>query len=224
MDIPQQSQQQELTHREMYRRSQDDCMVYNPTDRKFIIEWEPGLRFEVPDCNTDIGWGRGMREVKRYLAEWYCRHMKDQLINELGTKKAEELLSNRPKGEDFVTKWHENVWLGTQVPRTDNEQLMSEIYPQLFLGVTREFGADLPQEEVIPVDGKTQAERIMEEVGNRRYTPQVAQEKPQEEPVMTQTAIEKTPEELLREQRVANMARAREAKMNKKDLEVEVTA
>lgn len=167
-----QTPNQELIHREMYRRSQDDVMVGNPTDKDFFIEWD-GYRFEVPAATKDLGWGQGKREVKRYLAEWYCRHMKDELINQMGEEKTADLLSGRPKGEGFVTKWHENEWLKPQIPRTDDKKLIEEIYPSLFLGVTREFGNDQPQVEFVNPDGRTQDEKIMEEISNKKYMAEV---------------------------------------------------
>lgn len=160
---------QELVHRELYRKSQDDCMVYNPTDEDFTIEWEPGLRFLVPNRNKDIGWGNGRREVKRYLAEWYCRHMKDHMINKIGKERTEELLAQRPKGEAFVTKWHENTWLGPQIPRTDDPELTKEIYQTLFLGVTHEFGLDTTKTVADGTEYKSAEEKIMETIANKRY-------------------------------------------------------
>ena len=112
----------EATKREMYRLSQDDCMIYNPTDKDFVIEWEEH-RFVVPNKNKDLGWGKGKREVKRYLAIWYCKHMKDQIINEMGTKKGEELIAQRHKEgkEEFFTS------VDAVVNKTDQDKYSSKI-------------------------------------------------------------------------------------------------
>lgn len=169
--IVQDSPAQEAVKREMYRESQDDCMIYNPTENDFYIDWEE-YHHLVPNKNRDIGWGNGKREVKRFLADWYCRHMKDQIINELGDKEAQRLLQKRSfegKEEytDFFVKSNE---VYSKVPRTDDRKLMSELYPTLFLGVVREFGLDLPEQATSEaMDDKSTEEKVMEQLKKLKY-------------------------------------------------------
>lgn len=169
--IVQDTPAQEATKREMYRISQDDCMVYNPTEEDFYIEWD-NYRHLVPSKTKDIGWGLGKRECKRYLAQWYCRHMKDKLINELGEKKAEEMLAKRFKEgkEEYTDFYVKSNEIYAKVPRTDDPKLMAEVYPTLFLGVIREFGLDIPEENRgAGFDEKTSEEKIMEQLSKLKY-------------------------------------------------------
>lgn len=160
----------EAVKREMYRVSQDDCMIYNPTDEDFIIQWEE-FKFPVPNQNKDIGWGKGKREVKRYLARWYCTHMKDQLINDLGEKKANEIIAQRRKEgkEEFTDKYVENRQVWDKIPKTDDPTLIENYMPQLFLGVVREFGGEVPDEILATLDTRTNEERVMEELQKKKY-------------------------------------------------------
>lgn len=167
---------QEAVHREMYRLSQDDCMIFNPTDTDFYIEWE-GYRHLVPNKYKDIGFGKGQREVKRYLAIWYCNHMKDQLINERGAKEAQELIERRrTQGkEDFRDKYVENKEIWDKVAKTNDPNLLGEIMPGLFLGVTREFGDDFEIESNTP-ETKSTAEKILDELAVKKYVPSAPRE------------------------------------------------
>lgn len=183
---------QEATKREMYRVSQDDCMIFNPTDEDFYIEWE-GFRHLVPNQNSDIGWGKGKREVKRYLADWYCRHMKDKLINEMGDKQAQEMLTKRAKEgkESYTDKYIENNEIWAKVPRTNDPKLMAQIYPTLFLGTVREFGFDdASNPEINQFDDRTEEEKVMEQLKKMRYTADVAVG-PVEAPVVEEPKVSK---------------------------------
>lgn len=161
----------EAVKREMYRVSQDDCMVFNPTDEDFIIEWEE-WKIPVPNQNKDIGWGKGKREVKRYLADWYCRHMKNLLINKMGEKEAIEMLQKRANEgkETYTDKYVENNEIWNKVPRTNDPKLMGQIYPTLFLGVVREFGNEYNTGDEMPAyDDRTPEEKVMEQLATVKY-------------------------------------------------------
>lgn len=169
--IQAQTPEQEAVHREMARVAQDDCMIFNPTDTDFYIEWD-GYKHLVPNKYKDIGFGNGQREVKRYMAIWYCNHMKDQLINERGEKEANELIhKRRGQGkEEFRDKYVENKEVWDKVSKTNDPQLLAEIMPGLFLGVTREFGTDLPTvSEGQKIDTETAAEKMIKELSTKRY-------------------------------------------------------
>lgn len=178
--IDQANPAQEAVKREMYRASMDDCMVYNPTDDDFVVDWD-GFKTIIPAQDKDLGWGKGMREVKRYIALYYCRHMKDKLINEMGEKKAEELLSQRDKeGKDPITdKYVESKQIWDKTTRTDDPGAMAKIYPTLFLGVVREFGLEFSEEERhASMDTRSTEEKVMEELQKRKFTPKAPEVKP----------------------------------------------
>ncbi len=170
-------QENEELHREMERVSLDWCMIYNPTNDDFYIEWAAKdgrpWKYLVPNKNKDIGWGQGKLEVQRYLAIWYCEHMKNKIINDKGQKEAEKMLAERrEKGQPDLTKFEEQKAIWDKSPRTNSNKELSAIYPILFLGVSREFGTDYATDpEALPND-ITPDEKVFDTLKNKKYTPE----------------------------------------------------
>lgn len=128
----------------------------------FYVLWE-GLRYRVP-LNGNL-------EIDRYIAQKYCRDMCTAVINYYGKKSGEELLkregNNRP--EILTDKYFENEAVWNRVPRTDDQKLMAEIWPQLWVGLVRENGLDNFDSTTGPeTDFRTPEEKLMEQLSNRR--------------------------------------------------------
>lgn len=165
------STEDEALHREMERISLDWVMIQNPTDEDFYIDWLPWHHL-VPNRNKDIGWGKGKLETQRYLAVWYCKHMKDKIINDKGQKEYERMIAERAeKGQAALTKYEEQKAIWEKVPQTNSNTEMAAIYPLLFLGVTREFGMDYQPLEGYTIDQKTPEEHALERLQNKKYAP-----------------------------------------------------
>lgn len=168
------STEDEAFHQELERVSLDWCMVYNPTDEDFYIEWNNAQgrpwRYLVPNKNKDIGWGKGKLEVQRYLAIWYCEHMKDKIVNDKGLKEAEKVLAaRREKGQPDLTKFEEQTQVWGKTPRTTSEQELSTLYPILFLGISREFGMDYAPANQQNVDIASPSEKALEALKGKKY-------------------------------------------------------
>jgi len=167
-------------HRELYRRSQDDVMVYNPTEQDYTIYWD-GFPHIIPAKNRNIGWGNGKRETKRYIGELFAKRMVVQLINEQGQKAGEKRVKEMEKnGVNFANdadgKYKENiqVW-GNQgvVPRTDNPELVEKYWDNVFLGIVREYGVEVAEQDMTRV--REQSEPLDEKIkviSNKKYTPE----------------------------------------------------
>jgi hypothetical protein len=172
MAVPQApSLEDEVLHREMERFSLDWVMIYNPTDEDFYIEWAAKdgkpWKYLVPNKSKDIGWGPGKLEVQRYLAIWYCKHMKDKIVNDKGLKEGEKMLAaRREKGQPDLTKFEEQNAIWAKTPKTSEKEL-SALYPILFLGVTREFGMEYTPSQ--GVDQTTQEEKVLDTLKNKKY-------------------------------------------------------
>lgn len=170
-------QEDEALHREMERISLDWVMIQNPTEDDFYIEWAAKdgrpWKYLVPNKNKDIGWGSGKLEVQRYLAVWYCKHMKDKIINDQGIAEAEKILTKRQsEGKPELTKYEEQKAIWEKNPRTTSDKEMAKLYPILFLGVSREFGMDYaPTDQPLNVDLSTPEEKALENLKNKKYTP-----------------------------------------------------
>lgn len=172
MPLPQlRSTEDEAIHREMERVSLDWCMIYNPTDEDFYIDWLPWHHL-VPNKNKDLGWGAGMLETQRYLARWYCEHMTVNILNKRGKEEGEKMLAKRSEeGKVPLTQYEEQQAVWAKVPKTNDEKELMALYPILFLGVSREFGMDMTQEKPYEVDQKTTQEQVMEKLQTKKYTP-----------------------------------------------------
>jgi hypothetical protein len=159
-------------------------MIYNPTDDDFYIEWAAKdgrpWKYLVPSKKKDIGWGLGKLEVQRYLAIWYCKHMKDKIVNDKGQKEAETMLAaRREKGQPELTKFEEQAAVWGKTPRTTSEKELSSLYPILFLGITREFGMDYAPSDPQKVDQTTIEEKAFETLKNKKYEePEIKTVKP----------------------------------------------
>lgn len=172
--------EEEALFREMERVSLDWCMIYNPTDKDFFIEWAARdgrpWKYLVPGKNKDIGWGKGKLEVQRYLAIWYCKHMTDQIINDKGQKEAEKILADRrEKGSVELTKFEEQKAIWDKTPRTNSNKELGSLYPILFLGISREFGQDYLSEDEEPymADMSSAEEKAFAKLKDKKYAPDV---------------------------------------------------
>ncbi len=186
MPLPSQRQpQDEAMLREMERISLDWCMIYNPTDEDFVIEYRQGSENAmythlVPNQHKDIGWGEGKREVQRYLARWYCQHMKDKIVNQKGQAVYEKWLKERSeKGQANLTPFEQQKAIWDKTPRTTDNKELASLYPILFLGVTKEFGIDYNPEGPRTVEQKTQEEMAMEAIQHKKYTAPIPVQAPQ---------------------------------------------
>lgn len=165
--------QQDAFKRELERKSLDTIMIHNPTEKDFFIEWDKRYH-KVPNINSDVGFGKGNREIERYLAEKYERTMINHLINGKADKYMEDLqIRFEQKGTAFRDKYEFNNEALARVPKTNDQALIDEIRPQIILGLVREFGNDMPIPENTgtPMDER-QAEEKLNAVMNKPYVPQ----------------------------------------------------
>jgi hypothetical protein len=168
------STEEEALHLEMERISLDWVMIQNPTDEDFYIEWYnvkgTPWKYLVPAKGKDIGYGEGKREVQRYLAVWYCKHMAEKIINEKGQKMWEKMMQERQeKGQPSLNEFEQQKAIWEKTPRTNSDQELANLYPNLFLGVTREFGMDYQPDQPYQVQDKSVQEAVMEKLKDKKY-------------------------------------------------------
>lgn len=177
----------DLWHAEMARKSQDTIRVLNPLSVKvygkdfnlpaiprkeyspsfasngdYFITWEQG-RFRVPFGGTN--------DIQRYIADKYTREMTTFIINYYGRVTGEKILERvgKERPEILLDKYLENNAVWDKVPRTDDEQLLLEIYPQIQLGLVHRHGMDRPDDEqgAPAADLKTSHEKALEALEDR---------------------------------------------------------
>lgn len=168
--------------RELYRRSMDSIRVYNPTDRDFIVSWD-GYNHVIPAKTKDLGWGQGMRVTYRYIAEYYRRHMTNQMINEMADAELSNLKTKLYEKGDTDAVYNANDRFERQHKfRTDNAELVKKIWGQIWLGTVEKFGMDQIIDEPTQEDTKSDLEKLASEFDDIVYQdPKLQASVPQEE-------------------------------------------
>jgi hypothetical protein len=160
--------------RELERHSKDIVMVHNPLDKDYTCIWDK-FKHVIPNCNRDIGFGKGNNELPFYIARKYFNEMKDIMVNTSNQKIVEKRIEIKEKsGANFETKWHEQtVW--NNLPRTNDRKVVDSLFEELWLGIVREFGLDEVENEVPMADFKTEEEH-MNDMMNKKFMPSTSPE------------------------------------------------
>lgn len=125
--------QQIQAHLDLYNESQDIWLIHNPdeTDFQFFYNrrFEPNP-YVVPNCNKDIGFGKGNLEIRYFLAKVYAEKKGEQMINAISKADWDKQKENYRLEERGIME--ERLAL-----RTSNKALWSQIIPKLLLGRVR---------------------------------------------------------------------------------------
>jgi len=179
MNKPKTAQETEAFHRELYRKSLDSLRVYNPLDKDFTFIYDKN-KFTIPNKNKDVGYGKGMKVISRYLAMKYAKEIKNYMINSMAKKNVEELMEQA--SDDLKIKYdsdpYERQKLYEMSPKTDNPELIKKIYGQVILGVEEEYG--LSAEEKVPegegiVDPRPIEEQVFDSF-DKKYVPEAIEQ------------------------------------------------
>jgi hypothetical protein len=163
--------QGEAWHNEQRRKSQDLIRVHNFTDEDYVLLWDEGgaqAKFIIPGINKDMGWGKGMRVMQRYLARKYVNEMVTKIINQRQDMKLIDLKKKLQKQGATNIPYNANQeLLSTEGVRTDDPTVRRELEDMIWLGIEEEFGMD---REVIPTPPiRTGMEDPFERLDNKRY-------------------------------------------------------
>ena len=133
--MPQTQLKGDALKREMERRSNDELLVYNPTEADFKFKYASRW-WLVPAVSKDAGYGKGQMVFLRYIAtQGYMSKMTDYLI----TQESDKIVAERKK------VYNGNDWPGEEMRvalRTNNIELRKKYLQILFKGVYRRFGMD----------------------------------------------------------------------------------
>jgi len=148
-------------HLELFYKSQDIIAVRNPTDTDFKITYDAavtGEAYVVPNINKDIGYGKGVLHVKRYIARLYVDKMGKMIIH---TKSKEKWLSEKREYRlEEQGMMEENLAI-----RTTDPKIWDEILPSLWLGVVEVYRPGI--EEVEPVQQRVPKDNKIDDVLDR---------------------------------------------------------
>jgi len=134
-------------------RSLDTIAVKNNTSQDYIM-WHDRLGAEprrelVPKAQKDIGHGKGINHLPRFLAERYTTNMITQEITKISDEDWEK------KKQQYRTLDETIQHAGQQI-RTNDQKLWAENFPKIWLGVVKKYGGDEipePIETQIPDTG-----------------------------------------------------------------------
>lgn len=125
--------QGELLKRELQRRSLDKIMVHNTTSEDFSFEYDGYLH------TVKAG---EKRVFERYLAVKFARDLKNKIIHEMGDNAVKERKAALEKAGVPAGNipYQANEELQSKY-RTDNPELVKEIYDKVWLGIVEKYGA-----------------------------------------------------------------------------------
>ena len=159
--------------REITARSLDIIAVQNPTKEDYIMWYDrygPSARkYIVPKKQKDIGHGKGVNHLPRFMAKRYARAMIIKLITEIADKQWVED-SKQYRTRDEKLQHAELVAI-----RTNDATLWKELTPKVWLGLVEKYDGDKipdPPEPMIPDSGDAM-EDAMRDLGlaDKRYEP-----------------------------------------------------
>lgn len=131
---------EELWHAEQRRRQYDIIRVLNPLNEDFYVEYDTNQFQKIPAGTT--------RDIPRYIAERYCKHMTDKIIHDMSQKMHDDAVKERnAKGfPNFKSKYEENeeTYNAADYPKTNDPQVATPIWNQLWVGLVSEVGRDVP--------------------------------------------------------------------------------
>lgn len=146
---------------DLYAKSLDTIRVKNPTDKDFILWFNksgadniPPKKEIIPAKTKDIGFGKGMIDLPRYLANRYMEKMIVQIINE---KHEDEWQKMKKK---YKPEEHERIEQRF-APKTNDEKLIEKIMPTVIVGLVKKYE--------IPVDTELEENKAAAISGDNRF-------------------------------------------------------
>lgn len=161
------TQQEELrknkiaeTKRELQRRSLDELKVYNPLKEPFSTTYDGFVHTAKAESEAVF---------LRYIAEKWMREFVNHMINmDMGSLVMEENERRRKAGLMELTKHDGNnsefTFLSEKNMSTANENLRMEYMKQIYRGVSKEHGMDMPESTPTRKDRRPTDARILEQL------------------------------------------------------------
>ncbi len=174
---------EEAWHNEQRRKQYDVIRVAFP--KAVTVK---GKSYELPhqdffleyDTNQyqRIVWGTTI-DIPHYIAIRYVEHKKNDIVNFVAQQMHDAYLAERDaKGLPRYTDKHtenKETYENQAYPKTDDPQIIAEVYDQLWLGLVHEFGRDIPPTQNNPrageVDLTPTSQKIIDSFKSKRVAP-----------------------------------------------------
>lgn len=192
---------QEAWHNEQKRKQYDIIRIKNPSTitvkgidyelpaEDFYIEYDTNQYQRIP--------ANSIRDIPRFRADRYVEHMKDKIINYVNQKLHDDFLAERDrKGlPRFVDKATENreTYETQDYPKTNDPEVIAEIFNQIWLGLVNKAGNDLPPDMAQrspELNVKPISQQILDKLRNKTVAPEDISYPVQPEEVKRAPAVE----------------------------------
>lgn len=131
-------QDMEVVRREMQRKSRDIIRIYNPLDIDFKFYY---------DGYPNIVKGKAYKDVSRYIARHYFKHISAFIIGQLAKAKGNGLLEERKRAglPDYLDRYTQEKEVWEKMPRVDDPDLLKQVADQVIIGLVEEYGLEIAE-------------------------------------------------------------------------------
>lgn len=153
-------------HIEMYKTSLDTVAVKNPDAEDYPVyndRMGANERWVIPGRDKDVGFGKGVQHVPRFIAKRYLNHKGIEMINQIIQ---EDWDARKGKySEDERSRKEEGLAL-----RSSDPKLWDKVTPQLWVGIVARYGVDdfaedLPEQATPENRGSSPGDSALERLG-----------------------------------------------------------
>ncbi len=178
----------ERWHQEQRRQQFDIIRVKNPTtvvvkrityelpSEDFYVKYDTNQFQRIP--------ANSFMDIPRNRADRYVEHMKDKIVNYVNKKLHDDYIAERDKKglPRFTDKATENkeTYETQDYPKSNDAEVIDEIFPQLWFGVVNLAGRDVPPDaQAKPEDNlKTGTQRALDKLKNLRVNEDIKPTEP----------------------------------------------
>lgn len=164
---------------ELERKSNDLLRIYNPTDKRYIVQWDKrgGTKLFPVESKSEAVYPRYISE--KYIKEMYIKMQNDTAREEI-LKENERRVKNGMAEMDKTMRSNEQMVFEEKF-YNPSEEKAREIIALLYLGVESEFGVDRAGgQEPEGIDKRPVFEKALEDVQENKVSDTTSEEKTSE--------------------------------------------
>ncbi len=131
-------------HIELFRRAQDTCEIYNPSEKDYVIHHDQMVtnnKWIVPNKEKDVGHGKGVQWVPRFAAILY--------IDKFGIEMINKMIKDDWDSRKEQYRYEERGAMEERLALRSNDQRMwDKVADILFRGVVQRSGGEDIEDEL----------------------------------------------------------------------------
>lgn len=165
----------ELLQKELFRRSLDQCAVFNPLGEDIVLRWD-GRPHRFIGKHKDDGYGAGVTVIDRFLCMHYMKHAVNLLIGKRNDERVAARNAERAKQGldpmDGEQRLLFDLRIDDEEQRRPHWDPQDDRAPTLWLGIVKEYAMDdeemTTEEERFIQDGRPLDIQLAEQFQDRR--------------------------------------------------------